>query len=356
MKATKLIIFLCLTIILILIILFRIFLWWNESPILQKRSNPPITTLNIQNDRNNKKETKLNLKIVTYNIHFGIGEDGKTIKIDKKSYENRLDQIAKILKTIDADIVFLQEIDFTSKRSHLINQKRYIAKKAGYNYMAIAPTLRGKFHLNYHRVSGKIKMGLCVLSKHPIIYNEAYVFENSKDIPFFATWLYDPHGAQKCTINFNGKNINLINVHLDPWSHTEREKQINIVKNLWLKDIKIPTIIGGDFNSISPNEPKKEGLYLDDAPWFINKDNLAIKDENSIKILLKLGFKEAAANKLSIKAKNNFTYPSIDPKEKIDYIFAGYRTRVIKGHVYTDAKTASDHLPVVAEIKINGKN
>jgi len=356
MKKTKLIIFLCLSILLILIILFRIFLWWNESPILIKRSNPPITTLNIQNYQNNKKEKKLNLKIVTYNIHFGIGLDAKTLKIEKKSYKNRLDQIAKILKTIDADIVLLQEADFLSKRSHLINQKKYLAKKAGYNYMAIAPTFRGKFHLNYHRVFGKIKMGLCVLSKHPIVYNEAYIFDHSKDMPFFALWLYDPHGAQKCTINFNGININLINLHLDPWSQTEREKQIQIVKKFWLQDIKIPTIIGGDFNSISPNEPKKDGLYLNDAPWFVNKNNWDIKNEDTITILLKLGFKEAAINKLSIKHKNNFTYPANDPKEKIDYIFAGYRTRVIKGYIYNGARTASDHLPAVAEIKINKKN
>lgn len=353
MKKSKLLFFLLLSILSTVFFLFFIFLWWNNNPSLPQRSTPPIQVLNVKNNLI-KNRKSLNLKVVSYNIHFGIGFDAMTRSIDKKSYEKRLNKIAQILKNIDADIVLLQEVDSYSKRSNFIDQGKYLAQKAGYNYLAAAPTLKGKIHINFHNVIGKIEHGLSVLSKYPIEYNEAYIFNYSNEMPFFVKWLYDPHGAQKCLVNINGKKINVINVHLDPWSQKSREAQIQKIKTIWLTNNKFPTIIGGDFNSISPSALKKDGLYLDDAPWFIDRKKWDIKNESTILTLLHLGFKEASPLKLSLKHKKFNSFPSNDPKEKIDYIFAGYKTRVIQGYIYNEAKMASDHLPIVADIKING--
>jgi endonuclease/exonuclease/phosphatase family metal-dependent hydrolase len=333
----------------IVLFLFISFLWWNDNPPLEKRSNPPIINLNINNNLSNNP---MFLKIASYNIHFGIGFDIKTKKTKKPNYLSRLKQLAEILKDIDADIVLLQEVDFDSKRSSNIDEGKYLASLAGYNYISKAPTLRKKIHLSFNMLIGKIEHGLCILSKYPIEYSENIIFDHTNEIPFFAAWLFDPHGAQKCSINFNGTIINIINLHLDPWSQQSRENQIEFLKEQWLTGTIMPTILGGDFNSLSPFA-KKEGYYLQDAPWFIDRTKWNIKNELTIPKILHAGFKEADPTILSFKKGKNFTFPSNAPKEKIDFIFARHKSKIVKGFVYEEAKDASDHLPVVAEIKIN---
>jgi endonuclease/exonuclease/phosphatase family metal-dependent hydrolase len=347
MKRKKLSFAFILSIFFIILFLFISFLKWNDDPPLPVKYNPAIIKLNFNNNLNNQAT---NLKVVSYNIHYGIGFDIKTIKTSKMNYLTRLNKIAHILKDIDADIVLLQEVDFQAARSFSINQGKYLANKAGYNFIAPATTLRKKIHLSFN-IIGKINHGLCILSKYPIEKNEVIVFEPNDEIPFFAKWLYDPHGAQKCSIKYQNKLINVINLHLEPWSQQLRENQIKLIKNNWLTHTNIPTIIGGDFNALSPTA-KKEGLYMKDAPWFIDRTKWNIKNDITIPILTHAGFKESDPTILSFKIKN-FTYPSNNPKEKIDFIFAGNKTRIIKGFVFNNAKIASDHLPIVALIKIN---
>lgn len=351
MKLLKLLLSFILTICFIALFAFLIFLWWNDSPALSKKSNPTILELDIEKKLSPNKDF---LKVVSYNIHFGVGLNGNTTKIDKKSYEKRLDKIANILKDIDADIAFLQEVDFDSERSHFIDQANYLASKAGYSYITKAPTHRKKVHLFYNNIVGKIELGLCVLSKYPIEHSETMIFDYSKQIPFFAKWLYDAHGAQKCVIKYQQKPITIINVHLEPWDQEARLEQINVIIKFWLNHQSFPTIIAGDFNSISPNSSKKNGYYLLDAPWFIDNDSFDIKNDKTIPTLMNLGFKEALPSKLSLNHKKNYTYPSSGPLEKLDYIFVGNKARIIDGYIYKEAKTASDHLPIVARIKING--
>ena len=338
----------------IILILFASFLWWNNHPPLPYSSNPAIIKIKLNNKKN--QLLKNYIRVASYNIHFGIGYDIKTSEIDKSSYIKRLDDIANILSSIDSDVVLLQEVDFSSARSHFINEAKYLAKKSGYEFVAISPTLRKRIHLNYHSVIGKIDFGIAILSKHPIVYNENIVFNYSSQIPFFMNWLYDPHGAQKCTLDLNGEMLDIINVHLEPWCTFTRQNQMNKIKNIWLETSSNPLIIGGDFNSIVANGLKKIPYHLKDAPWFMDLDSLDYKNDRTINILKNMKYSEAFPKKLYIKKKTKYyTFPSKNPKVKIDYIFAGNKARIITGDVFVEAKDASDHLPIIAEIKINKK-
>ncbi|MBN2479930.1 MAG: endonuclease/exonuclease/phosphatase family protein [Parachlamydiales bacterium] len=352
MKIFKLIFSLSITILIVFLLLSTAFLWWNNYPPLLNRSNPPIIKIS---EKNHRKVDIKNIKTASYNIHFGIGYNAKTLAIDELSYINRLNKIADVLKSIDADVVFLQEVDFASDRSFNINQAEYLAKNADYQYVAIAPTLRKKMHLNYNNVKGKIETGIAIISKYPIIYNEVLIFDYSYQMPFFMKWLFDPHGSQKCVIDFNNQKVNLINIHLEPWCSETRYSQMLKVKDIWLENAKHPVIVAGDFNTTFPAKFKKMPFHLLDAPFFIKKDSINYKNDKTLVLLKNLKHSEAVPAKLYLKNKNRyFTYPSMDPKVKIDYIFAGNRAKVIKGYVFHEAKLASDHLPIIAEIKING--
>jgi endonuclease/exonuclease/phosphatase family metal-dependent hydrolase len=340
-KKTTFIILLSLVIILLFIVSF---LWYNNFPPLISNIKPDIIRLNSIKIKNNLSNQ---LKIASYNIHFGVGYNAKTLLNKRQNYINRLNEISDVLSKIDADIVLLQEVDFNSKRTHNIDQAKYLAKKSNFAYIVKHTTIRQKFYPFHHNIFGNIDHGLCILSKYPITNANAILFNNFSNIPFFLKWLFSPHGALECKISVNDKIVNVINLHLDPWAKSRRYHQINKIKTHFLNEKKLPLIIGGDFNTLPLDMLKNSNYDFQEAPFFINKDELDIKNEKTIEVLNKLAF-----NEVDLKNQNQFTYPSINPKVKLDYIFAGYNAQIINFQVYNKAFLASDHLPIVADILI----
>ena len=64
------------------------------------------------------------LKIITYNIHYGIGRDGKY----------NLDRIIKIIATQDPDVVALQEVHNNISRTRFHDQSKLTAEALSMNY------------------------------------------------------------------------------------------------------------------------------------------------------------------------------------------------------------------------------
>ena len=48
------------------------------------------------------------------------------------------------------------------------------------------------------------------------------------------------------------------------------------------------------------------------------------------------------------------TFPAVAPAARIDYVFVGGRARVMHARVATDASSASDHLPVAVDLRLEG--
>ena len=49
------------------------------------------------------------------------------------------------------------------------------------------------------------------------------------------------------------------------------------------------------------------------------------------------------------------TFPAVAPAARIDYLFVGGQVRVMQARVATgDASSASDHLPVAADLRLGG--
>jgi endonuclease/exonuclease/phosphatase family metal-dependent hydrolase len=88
------------------------------------------------------------LRLVTWNIHKGIGTD--------RAY--RLDRIIQVLRELDGDVVCLQEVDVGVARSALEHQGERIAAELGYRHTAIGLNVR---------VRGGA-YGNATLSKHPL--------------------------------------------------------------------------------------------------------------------------------------------------------------------------------------------
>lgn len=240
------------------------------------------------------KKKEITLKVMTYNIHHS-NPPSAGDKID-------VDAIAKVINAEKPDLVALQEVDVNTIRSGKgINQAKELARLTGmYYYFSKAIDFQGGDY------------GVAILSRYPIVDSVRY------DLPVLKEIGGEPRTIAAITVQLPGnKKIVFASTHLD--LHEEnRLAQSQLIINHFGKS-KLPMILAGDFNAIPGSEVIN---YLDQH--FMR----------------------------SCQPECAPTIPVENPEEAIDFImlrpaklFKVSVTRII------DEKYASDHLPVVAELK-----
>ena len=81
------------------------------------------------------------VKVLTWNMRSGIGRSsffgdscGEGVITDEETVSDAMEAIAETLNVIDADIVFLQEVDLESKRTGYWNQIQYLLDNTYLNH------------------------------------------------------------------------------------------------------------------------------------------------------------------------------------------------------------------------------
>jgi len=234
--------------------------------------------------------TTNSLRLFAYNIHHGEGED--TV-ID-------LDRIGDVIAAADPDLVALQEVDKYTSRSGYVDQTKVLAQRLGMEY---------RFMKNLDYQGGEY--GIALLSRYPIQ----------------ATYLHplpanggEPRGALEVVVEVpdlygRTNTLSFISLHLDHLSDTSRVSQVQTLL-AGLASRSHPVVLAGDFN--------------------------ARPTEGSIVLLESNGYDP-------LDPAGAFTYPSITPNRKIDYIMAkGLAVSESTFEVIAETM-ASDHRPLLAE-------
>lgn len=228
-------------------------------------------------------------RIATYNIHHARGTDGIVL----------IDRIAETLSVVNADLVALQEVDRFRLRS-------------GFKYQAwhLARLLRCRWwcygvNREYYLIGA---YGNAIYSRFPIA--------RWCNLPLPS--LKEQRGLLSAEIDIRGLTVWFGCVHLG-LSRDERADHVQrIVEHL--DTVTHPMILAGDFNC-APDAPELAPLLA------VLRNTL---DDPS-----------AAP-----------TYPSSDPRVRLDNILVSPRFRV------EDARNfqcqASDHLPLYADIRMDG--
>jgi len=233
-------------------------------------------------------QENVRLKVLSYNLRFG----------EMAS----LEQLAELIKSQNPDLVALQEVDVNTYRKWIPQQngKDFITELGFRTGMLTAYAKTIPFANGYY--------GIGILSKFPFVETRKYL------LPM-------PEGAKEqralllANVELtNGNIFTFICTHLDYPSSEVRQVQVKAMTEI-LKDNPYPMILAGDFNA-SPDAPE---IQLGMAGW------------------------------LSASAPD-FTFPSMEPKTKIDYIFCYPDSIWSLDTAVTPHSILSDHLPVSATL------
>jgi len=313
--------------IILLIIAAIVFFFWASSPTLEKSKYAKLIKL----EDKIVPENDSIFSIVTYNIGYLSGmTNNLPVAKPKELFDKNLEKVLSETAKVNPDIIAFQEIDFNASRSYHVNQQNKIAA-LGYNYIAKTvnwdetyvpfPYWPPSMHF------GKVVSGQSILSKYPLLDHERIVLERVADNPFYRDALYLDRLAQVVKVVLNGKEVVLINVHLEAFDKNTREKQLVVVLELFQKYAATnPTILLGDFNS----DPTNKDAAIEKVFKFPNVGNAAFSSE-----------------------KYELTFNSKNPFERLDYIF--YTTNSIEyvnGKVLKQFGEASDHLPVEMQFRL----
>jgi endonuclease/exonuclease/phosphatase family metal-dependent hydrolase len=236
---------------------------------------------------------KKTLRVMTYNIHVGVGVDKK---LD-------LQRIADVINRERPDLVGLQEVDRGVKRTEGKDEIVELAKLTRMDYA---------FGHNLDYQGGQY--GVAILSRFLIQKIDHQKYQNRVEA--------ERRGMLRVEVEIEGRPINFVTTHLDYQTSEgrlfEAEQLLRIVN-----DVKDPLIVAGDFN----DEPAG----------------------NTFKLLLG-GFEDVWS---ASRAKGNgLSYPADNPVKRIDYIFYRRSSGVRAKKAWVVNTLASDHLPVVVELEI----
>ncbi|MFJ7132434.1 endonuclease/exonuclease/phosphatase family protein [Streptomyces fungicidicus] len=243
------------------------------------------------------------LRVATYNIHAGAGED--------QVFD--LDRTAAAIRGLRADVIGLQEVDVHwGARSDFADEARALADRLGMRVF-FAPI----YDLDPATADGERRQyGVAVLSRHPVLAAENH------EITRLSTQSSDPvpapaPGFAEVVVGVRGARVHVYTTHLDYRADPSvREAQVADMLEVLAAD-RGPKVLVGDFNAeaTAPELSPLWGKLRDAAP---------------------------AAGP---------TYPAAEPVKRIDLI------TVSPGIGVRDARTvateASDHRPVVADLTIH---
>ena len=236
------------------------------------------------------------MRLLTYNIHKGIGGRDRRYRIER---------IVEVIEAQNPDLICLQEVDRHVGRSRFHDQPRELADAFRFDFHL--------YQLNVKRDRGGY--GNLLLSRWPL--------QEKHQLSLQLDWR-KPRGAQLAIIDTPEGPLQLVNWHLG-LAERERHWQVAHVlsHSLFRKAQELPTWIAGDFND-----------------W---------RNRLSRAVFSPSGFHQATAPPSRFRS-----FPAYLPVASLDKAFHRGPIQVRHIRVVNDKLTreASDHLPLVVDFHL----
>jgi len=229
------------------------------------------------------------IRVMAYNIHHGEGMDSV---LD-------LERIAAVIRSVDADLVALQEIDSVTTRTGRVDQAVELGMLTG-----LEPVF-GRF-MPYREGA----YGMALLSRWPIAEVENVRLPDGEE----------PRSAlsARVTSPTTGRPLRFVGIHFYRTEEERLRQAMGLAEHL--ADDTIPGILAGDFNST----PGSHVLSFLEEEWGV-----------------------------VTKGADRLTFSSFDPVREIDFVLLrpSARFEVLRSWLLHEP-VASDHRPVVVDLVV----
>ncbi len=230
------------------------------------------------------------LVVASYNIHRGVGLDRR---LD-------LDRVAEVIREISPEIIGLQEVVRRPGGPHE-DQAAYLADALGMGLV-----------MGETRAFGDGTFGNAVLTRLPVLGSQRHDLSQAAR---------EPRGCLRVDLAVNRTAIHLFNCHLG-LALSERRKQLRLLAEFIGASARLqgPRVLMGDFNEWHPG-PITRRLRRE----FVSR-----------------------------MRRMRRTHPSVFPLFALDRIYWDVELEGEEFHVHRSrlARIASDHLPVVARLRV----
>ena len=317
------------------------------------------------------------LKVMNWNIRFGAGRIpffgdscGDRVLMTEPETLSYMDSIIVYINSTQPDILLLQEVDISSKRSAYVNQLQYILDRTHLNYGAYASMWNAEIIPSDGL--GRVDAGNAVLSRWEITDAERIQLPLRTDQDALTQYFYLRRNILKAKIALPiDKAFYAVNIHATAFA-TDDTKQKHIARYKEVLDdldlLGATFVTGGDLNSVPPSADSTDFCYEDmcngesfhgDANGGPHKEGSYFENFTEEPNLIKPFYQDyfPAIDTLIVNNAENFTHspwnenrPINDTNywdRKLDYLFTNI-DGFSNGKTHQEAKLHSDHAPVSA--------
>lgn len=245
------------------------------------------------------------LRLLTYNVRHCRGTDGRISP----------ERVAQVIAAAEPDIVALQEVDVGRKRTGGLDQAEEIARLVA---------MRSHFHPALH--IEEERYGDALLTHLPSRLRRADALPGLVRRPGL-----EPRGALWAEVGVGAARLQVLTTHFGLLGAERVAQAEALLGPDWLGDpaCRAPVVLLGDFNATGWSRAyRRLGRRLTDARRLTGERRWR---------------------------RGGATFPSRFPLLRIDHVFVSERVAVERMAVIDTplARAASDHLPVLAEVRID---
>ena len=248
------------------------------------------------------------VRLITFNTHHGVGEDAR----------HDLPRLAKLLASVDADVICLQEVDrYFGDRSEDVDQALLLSRALDMQ-LAWGPALDEKRPGD----QPPRQYGNALLSRLPILISDVHRLPGGGE----------PRSALRTMLELDGGTLWVTNTHLSTGNPQRRADQVAALAALHTGSMEAGVLVG-DFNA-RPDAPELAALHgrFADA-WELAEE----RDDRS-------GWR-------FWQHDEGLTHPAHSPHRRIDQVWVTPEIAVLGARVL-DARGASDHLPLRVDLAV----
>ncbi len=248
------------------------------------------------------------VRLVTFNVHHGVGKDGK----------HDLARLAKLLRSFDADVICLQEVDrYFGDRSEDVDQGLLLSRALDMQ-LAWGPAIDEPRPEDERRR----QYGNVLLSRLPILISDVHHLPGAGE----------PRCALRTMIELDGGALWVTNTHLSNRSTEDRAAQVAALAGLHTEPMETGVLVG-DFN-VGPDAEELAPLrsrFID--AWEVARE------------------RGGQAGWRFWERDEGGTFPAPDPRKRIDQVWVSDGVAVASAQVLEGAG-ASDHLPFLVDLEV----